>query len=142
MLVDGRAQVVHDALADLVREQRLDDAEHAGDDGDRDHRRNEQVQQAQVMLGERGVEDLLDQEGRDRSERGGDDDQPEHAGEPGAVRAEEDGDPAQVRAADGRIGRPLRRFREVERMIASPGHPSQGTERRGACAMQAPRRDS
>ena len=32
-----RAQVVHDALADLVREQRLPDAEHARDDGDRDH---------------------------------------------------------------------------------------------------------
>ena len=35
---DGRAQVVHDALADLVREQRLPDAEHAGDDRDHDHR--------------------------------------------------------------------------------------------------------
>ena len=34
---DGRAQVVHHALADLVREQRLADAEHAGDDRDRDH---------------------------------------------------------------------------------------------------------
>ena len=34
---DRRAQVVHHALADLVREQRLDDAEHAGDDRDHDH---------------------------------------------------------------------------------------------------------
>ena len=33
----GGAQVVHHALADLVREQRLPDAEHAGDDRDRDH---------------------------------------------------------------------------------------------------------
>ena len=35
--VDGGAQVVHDALADGVGEQRLPDAEHAGDDGDGDH---------------------------------------------------------------------------------------------------------
>ena len=34
---DRRAQVVHDALADLVREQRLPDAEDAGDDRDHDH---------------------------------------------------------------------------------------------------------
>ena len=48
--VDGRAQVVHHALADLVREQRLDDAERAGDDRDRDHPGDEQVQQREVAV--------------------------------------------------------------------------------------------
>ena len=64
VLVDGGAQVVHHALPDLVREQRLHDAERPGDDRDRDHPRDEQVQQLEIPFGEGDVEDLLDQERR------------------------------------------------------------------------------
>ena len=82
MAVDRGAQVVHHALPDLVGEQGLDDAERARDDGDPDHPRDEQVEQAQVVLGQRGVEDGLDQEGRYGAEHRGEDDQAEDAAEP------------------------------------------------------------
>src|SRR3989304_4537966 len=58
MAVHLRAQVVHHALADLVREQRLPHADDAGDDGDRDHSCDQSGQQAHVLLGDRDVEDL------------------------------------------------------------------------------------
>ena len=57
MPVDRRAQVVHDGLADPVREERLVDADRAGDDRDQDHPGHERGQQAHVVLGDRGVED-------------------------------------------------------------------------------------
>ena len=70
MPVDGRAQVVHDGLADTVREQGLPDAEHTGHDGDRDHARHEQGQQADALVRDGDVEDLPQEEGRDHAERG------------------------------------------------------------------------
>ena len=65
-------------------------------------------------LGERGVEDLLDQEGRDRCRARTRRRSARARRRAGPVRAEEDGDPAQVRAADGRVGGPLRRLHRVE----------------------------
>ena len=55
--VDRRAQVVHHGLADLVREQRLEDADRAGDDRDHDHPGDERGQQPHVVVGDRRVED-------------------------------------------------------------------------------------
>ena len=49
--VDGRAQVVHHALADGVREQRLRDAERAGGDRDRDHPAGDQRELLGVVAG-------------------------------------------------------------------------------------------
>ena len=123
MLVDGRAQVVHDALADLVREQRLDDAERTGDDRDRDHPEHEPVEQPQVLLGQRLVDHLPQQQRGDDAERGGEEDQPEDAAETAPVRAEEGDDPAQVGTADGRIGGALRRLLVVECARSSSWHP-------------------
>ena len=48
--VDRRAQVVHDVLADAVREPRLPDADDAGHDRDRDHARDQQVEPRRVDL--------------------------------------------------------------------------------------------
>ena len=127
MLVDRSAQVVHHALPDLVREQRLHDAERSGDDGDRDHARDEHVEEAEITVGERHVEHLPDQERRDRAEHGREDDQPENGRETPAVRPEEAHDPAQMVAANRRIGGPFNRFEALEG--ASTWHPSQSTDR-------------
>ena len=95
MAVDRRAQVVHHRLADQVREQRLPDADHAGDDRDRDHPRDERGEQAELdgrLAGlrvdlDRGVEHRAEQERRDDAEPGRDDDQPADERQAGAVRA-------------------------------------------------------
>ena len=100
MLVDRCPQVVHHALADLVREQRLDDAEDAGPDRNRDHRADEDVEQAQIAVGQRVVEDPLDEERRNRAHGRGEEDQAEDAGETEPVGPKEADDPAQVRAAN------------------------------------------
>ena len=123
---------MHHALPDLVREQGLDDAERARDDGDPDHPRDEQVEQAQVVLGQRGVEDGLDQEGRYGAEHRGEDDQAEDAAEPEPVRPEEGDDAPEVRAADRRVRRPLRRILVLERAGSSSWHETKGTERGAA----------
>jgi hypothetical protein len=123
VLVDGRPQVVHHALADLVREQRLDDAERAGEDGDRDHAGDEPVEQPEVLLGQRHVDHLAQQQRGDDAERGGEEDQREDTGQPAPVGTEERDDPAQVGAANGAVGRPLRRILVVEGSCASSWHP-------------------
>ena len=46
---DGGSQVVHDTLPDLVREQRLNHAEDAGDDRDHDHSGGVQGDRARVV---------------------------------------------------------------------------------------------
>ncbi len=58
MAVDGRAEVVHDALADLVRQVGLPDAEHSGHDRDADHPEDEGGQEAGPLLRDRDVEHL------------------------------------------------------------------------------------
>ena len=118
VLVDRRAQVVHHALADLVREQRLHDAERAGGDCDRDHAGDEQVQQREIagcVARQRVVEGRLDEECRDRAERGREEDQREDGREPELVGPEQADDPAEVRAADGRVRGALDRFGRLER---------------------------
>ena len=104
--VDLRAQVVHDPLADDVRQPRLADPEHAGDDRDGDHPGDEQDQQAVVVLRDGDVEDVAQQERRDHPEPGGDDDERQHRGQPAAVGAEERGDAADLdlRALRGLAG--------------------------------------
>ena len=89
MAVDGRAQVVHDALADRVGVERLRDAERAGRERDRDHPADEEGEQLGVLLGDRLVEDGAQQEGGDHPEPGRDQDQAQDRGEPRPVGAEE-----------------------------------------------------
>ncbi len=127
MLVDRGAQVVHHALADLVREQRLDHAENARPDRDSDHRGDEDVEQAQVAVRERVVEDALHQEGRDRADDGREDDQTEDGGEPESVGLEEADDPPQVGASDGLVSRTFDRLGRLEG--ATAWHRSQTTDR-------------
>ena len=122
MLVDGCAQVVHHLLADLVREQRLDDAERTGEDRDPDHPGDEPVQEPEVLVRERIVDHRAQQERAGRPERGGEEDQPEHAGQPAPVGPEEGDDPPQVGTTDGRISGPLRRLHQIERASSSTWH--------------------
>jgi hypothetical protein len=103
---DGRAEVVHHALADLVREQGLDHAEHAGGDRDGDHPARVERQRPRVVHGDR-LEHALEQEGGDDAERGRDDDQQQDSAQPQLVRGEEWADAAQVGAAHRRIGSAL-----------------------------------
>ena len=63
--VDLRAQVVHHPLADDVGQPRLPDAEDRGDDRDADHPGDEHDQQLVVVLRDRDVEDVAQQERRD-----------------------------------------------------------------------------
>ena len=74
----ARAQVVHHALADLVREQRLDDAQRTGDDRDHDHPAGRERELGRVVLADR-LQHPLEQEGRDDAEGGGDNDQQQQA---------------------------------------------------------------
>ena len=68
-------QVVHHRLADLVREPRLVDADHAGGDGDADHAGDEPRQQGRVALRDGLVQDVAQQERRDHAEQRRDADQ-------------------------------------------------------------------
>ena len=119
--VDGRAHVVHHALADLRREVRLDDAERPGDHGDRDRDADEGARQSQPPFGNGGVEERLDDERRDHAEPGRDEDQQRDDGEPAGVRAEEPPDAAQVRAAHSRVLRPDDRLARREG-VTGAGH--------------------
>src|SRR4051794_26749479 len=118
---DGGAQVVHDALPDLVREQSLDDAEDAGDDRDHDHPGCVERDSARVVGLDRD-QDAPEQERRHDAETGADDDQSEQPREPPPVRLEELPDPAHVRAPHLGVDRTLgRRFSPVVEE-----HPHQG----------------
>ncbi len=88
MAEDGGAQVVHDALPDLVREQRLNHAEDSGDDRDHDHSRRVHGDRMRVVRLDRHKE-AAEQERRHDSECGAHDDQPEQEREPPPVRLEE-----------------------------------------------------
>ena len=77
VLVHRRPQVVHDGLADAVREERLVDADGAGRDRDRDHPRHEEGEEMDVVLRDRGVENAAEEEGRDHAEERGEEDQRE-----------------------------------------------------------------
>src|SRR4029077_2991819 len=88
------------ALADLVRQQRLPDAEHAGHDRNHDHPAREQREPVRVVLRDR-LQDAAQEERRYDAERRRDEDQAQDRAESRAVGAEERGDAPQVVAADG-----------------------------------------
>ncbi len=135
MAVDLRAQVVHHALADDVREPGLQDAEHAGGDRDRDHARDERDQQPVVVLGDRDVEHVAQQERRDDAEAGRDDDQAQDRRQPARGRGGRGASPgATTCVAPGRR-RPVSRQAEVRPRLMRPA--SQAPARAPA---RAPRR--
>ena len=93
MAVHLRAQVVHHALTDLVREERLPDADHSGDDRNGDHAGDEGAEQAHVPVGDGDVEHLAQQERRDDADRRREHDQRADGREPRAVGPEQRDDP-------------------------------------------------
>ena len=103
MAIDRRAQVVHDALPDLVREQRLVDAERAGDDGDRDHRAGGDRQLGRVVLADR-LQHAPEQEGGEDAEARRQDDQRQDGAQPQLVRREQAADSAEIRPAKRGVG--------------------------------------
>ena len=141
MAEDGRSQIVHYALADLIREERLDDAEHAVDDRDRDHPRGCIRERPRVVLPDR-LQGTLEQEGRDDAEAGRDDDQEQHRAEPAAVRGKQRADAPQVGAPQRRVGRPFRHF---VRGVEEHSHTDQRAQRassRSSGSNRRPRRVS
>ena len=74
MTEDRGAQVVHHALADLVREQGLDHAERAGHDRDRDHSAGVEGEGMSVVARD-CLEHALEQERRHDAEARRDNDQ-------------------------------------------------------------------
>ena len=134
--VDGGAQVVHHALADLVREERLDDAEHAGGDGDRDHPGDEHVQQLLVVARAARVEDVAEQERRDRRRGRGEDDEAETARAARGTAGRGEGMPPEQRGRSGRIKQPAQTARRrIERRRPRP----RGTTVKGTYSSQAAR---
>ena len=115
MLVDGCSKIVHHVLADLVGEERLHDPERARHDRDPDHSCDEQVEEAEVAVRERVVDQLFEQERRDRAQRRREEDQPEDRGEAQLVRPEEPDDPAEVGTPDDGVCGALDRLGRVER---------------------------
>jgi hypothetical protein len=93
---------VHDLLADGGGYQGLQHAEDAGGHGGGDHSEGEQREQPGAALGQRGVDDLAQQEGGgDPDKRGGGHQQADER-EAGAVGVEEADDAAYL---GGRLGR-------------------------------------
>jgi hypothetical protein len=77
MAVDGGAQVVHDSLADRVRQQRLRHAQRSRRDRDRDHACHQHRQERGVLAGDRVIEHCAQQERRHHAERRREQDQEE-----------------------------------------------------------------
>src|SRR5206468_2023903 len=102
---DRGAQVVHHLLPDDVREPGLADAEHAGDDRDRDHPADEKGEEAGIPLRYRLVEHLAQKKRREDPEDRRDRDQDEDAAELEPIRTEQPGDSPEVRATDRAIRR-------------------------------------
>ena len=99
--VDGRAQIVHHALADHVGDIRLPHGDRRGHDRDRDHPQHELGQQRAVAVRKGGVEHRPQQERRDHPEPGRDHDQRDHRSEPRLVGREQRDDPVGVALALG-----------------------------------------
>jgi hypothetical protein len=108
--VDGRAQVVHHALAHGGGDQRLEHPEDAAEHRADDHAEHQQAEQAGALLRQGDVEDLAQQErARHRDERGGADQDGDDS-EAAAVGAEEAQDAAHL-PGSVRVGR---RWRPVD----------------------------
>src|SRR5258708_347501 len=110
MPVDGSAQVVHDPLADDVREPRLRDADDAAHDGDGDHPADQEREQRRVAVRDGVVDDGLQQEGGHDAEQRGDEDQRERRAGAKPVRREEPPDTTEVGAPHRLVRRPLDRL--------------------------------
>ena len=89
------AQVVHHALADLVGDPGLRDADDAVDDRQRDHAGDHPREQFQVVLEDALVEGFAQQERRGDAQDRAEDDQPEQQRQAHAVRDEQPADPPQ-----------------------------------------------
>jgi hypothetical protein len=92
---------VHDPLADGGRQPGLHHADHRGGGGDADHGADQPQQQRDVLLGERVVDQALDEEGLGQTDRGAGHDQADDHREPALEGREQAGDPAQ---RDGGVG--------------------------------------
>ena len=125
--VYGGAQVVHDPLADRVREQRLGDAEGAGRDRDRDHPDDQLGEQGRVLVRDRVVENAPQQERRDHPEPRGEADQRQNRGEPAAVGAKELEHPLALGGAHVGSSLPCARSSAAPRIVwraaGDHGHP-------------------
>jgi hypothetical protein len=75
--VERGAEVLHHALADQVVQVRLTDADQARDDRQRDHQQHEDVQQEQVPLRDRDVDEELQEDRVDQPEEARDEDRDE-----------------------------------------------------------------
>jgi hypothetical protein len=118
--VDRGAQIVHDALADLVGDPGLRDPDHPADDRQRDHPADEQRQQFGVSVRDRPVQHAAQQEWADHAEARGQKDQREQAAQPRAIRREQ---PADSPQRNGR-GRNLLRAELTLLLVAPPARPS------------------
>ena len=119
MLVDVGAQVVHDLLADTVRQVRLRHAEDADDDRDRDHAERQPGEQRRVVRGDRVVDHVAQEERRHHAERTREDDECEDEAEATALGTEQPEDAAQVRATDLRVLRALGLVTHIERAMSA-----------------------
>ena len=108
MPVDRGAEVVHHPLAHLVGEPGLEDAEDPREDRDPDQPEDEDRQQAVVVLGQRLVEDVADEERRNDAEERREADQP--ARRSGASRYALRGRRPGAGSRAARPGRPAPRF--------------------------------
>ena len=98
------SQLVHDALTDLGRQPRLEHPEQLGDRRDGDHAADGEQQQADVLLGQRDVDDLAHQERLGQGHDARHDDDRDDDGHPAAVRAEEREHSGQRHGGVGELG--------------------------------------
>ena len=108
--VDGRAQVVHHRWPTTFESYVCAHAEDPRDDRDRDQAADEQRQEPVVVLGQRLVEDVADEERRDHAQQRRDEDSARTAAEPPAIGLEQARDAAEVRPPDGGVVRALGRL--------------------------------
>ena len=94
---------------DLVREQRLEDAERAGHDRDRDHPGRRSTTAPSCRVAEIASRTRLSRNAGTTPSAAETTIRQQDAAEPQLVRREERADPPQVRLAHGRVGGPLRR---------------------------------
>ena len=90
-----RAQVVHHALADLIGDPRLRHADHAVDDRQRDHARDQPREQLQVVADDALVDGFAQQERRGHAEHRSEHDQPQQQAQAQAIGDEQPRHPAQ-----------------------------------------------
>ena len=147
--VDLRAQVVHHALADEVRQPGLRDADDAGDDRDGDHPADQPAAAAsRSFSGIAWSRTSRSRNGETIPSPRRDDDQPEDAAEPRAVRAEQravrrhaprltDGDAAASGDVSPRRPRPLMRARPAARARAPARAPRRWSSPGGTSSARA-----